>query len=174
MAHTRASMRPESATHRGWPLIRAADDCGPLSTSATASATISCPITLRRCARTAFTAGPGGTRGRNQTPLTPGKTRDLRERVITPDMLLQPHNAPLQIAFYQGQQFPVEYRGDLFATEHGSWNKSVRTGYEVIRVPLHHSDKPSGEYEDFLTGFVLAHGQAWGKTRRCGLAPRRR
>jgi glucose/arabinose dehydrogenase len=51
-------------------------------------------------------------------------------------------------ASYQGQQFPDEYHGDLFASEHGSWKKSVRTGYELIRVPLHPTGKPSGEYED--------------------------
>jgi len=101
--------------------------------------------------------------GPHQDPRHLGKHPELRERVITPDVLLQPHNAPLQIAFYQGQQFPDEYRGDLFASEHGSWNKSVRTGYEVIRVPLHQSGTTSGKYEDFLTGFVLPNGQVWGR-----------
>jgi glucose/arabinose dehydrogenase len=101
--------------------------------------------------------------GPHQDPRHVGKHPELRRRVIAPDVLLQPHNASLQIAFYQGQQFPGEYQGDIFASEHGSWNKSVRTGYEVIRVPLHHSGKASGEYEDFLTGFVLANGQVWGR-----------
>ena len=101
--------------------------------------------------------------GPHQDPRHLGKHPELRERVIAPDVLLQPHSASLQIAFYQGQQFPDEYQGDIFASEHGSWNKSVRTGYEVIRVPLHHRGKASGEYEDFLTGFVLANGQVWGR-----------
>jgi glucose/arabinose dehydrogenase len=78
-------------------------------------------------------------------------------------VLLQPHNASLQIAFYQGQQFPDEYHGDIFATGHGSWNKSVRAGYEVIRLPLHPGGKSGGEYQDFLTGFVLPNGQVWGR-----------
>ncbi len=94
--------------------------------------------------------------GPHQDPRHVGKHPELRKRVIAPDVLLQPHDASLQITFYQGQQFPDEYHGDIFASEHGSWNKSVRTGYEVIRVPLHHSGKASGEYQDFLTGFVLA------------------
>lgn len=72
----------------------------------------------------------------------------------------------MQIAFSQGQQFPDEYRGDIFASEHGSWNKSVRTGYELIRLPLHQSGKASGEYVDFLTGFVLPNGQALGPSGR--------
>jgi glucose/arabinose dehydrogenase len=101
--------------------------------------------------------------GPHQDPRHVGKHPELRERVIVPDVLLQPHNAPLQIAFYQGQQFPDEYQGDIFASEHGSWNKSVRTGYGVIRVPLHQTGEASGEYEDFLTGFVLANGQVWGR-----------
>jgi glucose/arabinose dehydrogenase len=109
--------------------------------------------------------------GPHQDPRHLGKRPELRERVITPDVLLQPHNASLQIAFYRGQQFPDEYRGDIFASEHGSWNKSVRTGYEVIRVPLHQTGKASGEYEDFLTGFVLANGQVWGRPVGVTTAP---
>lgn len=101
--------------------------------------------------------------GPHQDPRLVGEHPELRNSVITPDVLLQPHNASLQIAFYGGQQFPDEYRGDLFASEHGSWNKSVRTGYQVIRVPLHQSGTASGEYEDFLTGFVLANGEVWGR-----------
>jgi glucose/arabinose dehydrogenase len=50
-------------------------------------------------------------------------------------VLLPPHNGSLGIAFYEGTQFPAEYRGDLFAAEHGSWNRSARTGYEIVRVP---------------------------------------
>jgi glucose/arabinose dehydrogenase len=101
--------------------------------------------------------------GPNQDPRHGGKHSELRNRVITPDVLIQPHNASLQIAFYEGRQFPDKYRGDIFAGEHGSWNKSVRTGYEVIRVPLHQTGTASGEYEDFLTGFVLPNGQVWGR-----------
>jgi glucose/arabinose dehydrogenase len=101
--------------------------------------------------------------GAHQDPRHAGKHPELRERAIIPDVLLQPHNASLQIAFYEGQRFPPEYAGDIFASEHGSWNKSVRVGYEVIRVPLHQTGKASGEYEDFLTGFVLPNGQVWGR-----------
>jgi len=78
-------------------------------------------------------------------------------------VLLQAHNASLQPTFYQGKQFPPEYREDIFAAEHGSWNRSVRAGYEVIRVPLHQTGQASGEYEDFVTGFVLPDGSVWGR-----------
>jgi glucose/arabinose dehydrogenase len=87
----------------------------------------------------------------------------LRDKVIVPDVLLQPHNASLEMTFYEGAQFPAEYQGDIFASEHGSWNRSVRAGYEVIRVPLHQTGRASGEYEDFVTGFVVDNRYAWGR-----------
>ncbi|MGD1072375.1 MAG: sorbosone dehydrogenase family protein [Bryobacteraceae bacterium] len=100
--------------------------------------------------------------GSNQDPRHEGKHPELKGHVLVPDVLLQPHNASLEMTFYDGKQFPAEYRGDIFAGEHGSWNKSVRTGYEVVRVPL---DKghASGIYEDFLTNFVLPDGAVWGR-----------
>ena len=82
--------------------------------------------------------------------------------MLVPDVLLQPHNASLQLTFYQGTQFPADYRGDIFAAQHGSWNKSTRTGYELIRIPLQNGHA-TGEYEDFLTGFVTADGKVWGR-----------
>jgi glucose/arabinose dehydrogenase len=101
--------------------------------------------------------------GSHQDPRHEGKHPELRDKVIVPDVLLQPHNASLEMTFYQGSQFPAEYQGDIFASEHGSWNRSVRTGYEVIRVPLHQTRQASGEYEDFVTGFVVDNGHVWGR-----------
>jgi glucose/arabinose dehydrogenase len=101
--------------------------------------------------------------GGHQDPRHIGKHPELQEKVITPDVVLQPHNASLQLTIYDGKQFPKEYDGDIFASEHGSWNKSVRVGYEVIRVPRHQTGKASGEYEDFMTGFVLPNGEVWGR-----------
>jgi glucose/arabinose dehydrogenase len=100
--------------------------------------------------------------GAHQDPRHEGKHPELRDKVIVPDVLMQPHNASLGLTFYDGKMFPAEYQGDLFAAEHGSWNRAVRSGYEVVRVPL---DKghASGVYQDFLTGFVTAEGQAWGR-----------
>lgn len=69
------------------------------------------------------------------------------------------------MVFYEdeGRQFPAAYRGDIFAAQHGSWNRTVRTGYEVIRVPMHGKGRSTGEYEDFLTGFVTSDGRVWGR-----------
>jgi glucose/arabinose dehydrogenase len=87
-----------------------------------------------------------------------------------PDVLLQPHNASLQLTFYDGKQFPKAYSGDLFASEHGSWNRTIRTGYEVIRVPLEHG-RSSGVYEEFMTGFVVDEGHVWGRPVGIAVAP---
>jgi glucose/arabinose dehydrogenase len=84
------------------------------------------------------------------------------ESVIVPDVLLQPHNASLGLTFYDGTQFPAEYRGDLFAAEHGSWNRATKSGHEVVRVPLD-KGKSNGVYEDFLTGFLTPEGTPWGR-----------
>jgi glucose/arabinose dehydrogenase len=101
--------------------------------------------------------------GAHQDPRQKGKHPELKDKVIVPDVLLQAHNASLQPTFYEGKQFPAEYRDDIFASEHGSWNRSVRAGYEVIRVPLHQTGHASGEYQDFVTGFVLPDGTVWGR-----------
>jgi glucose/arabinose dehydrogenase/mono/diheme cytochrome c family protein len=109
--------------------------------------------------------------GGHQDPRHEGKHPELKEKVITPDVLLQPHNASLQIAFYEGKQFPEEYRGDIFASEHGSWNKAARAGYEVIRVPRQQTGHATGEYEDFVTGFVTPNGTVWGRPVGITVAP---
>src|SRR5580698_6352538 len=100
--------------------------------------------------------------GPHQDPRHDGKHPELKAKVITPDVLLQPHFASLEMNFYEGSQFPAEYKGDAFASEHGSWNKANRAGYEVIRVPMREG-KATGEYEDFLTGFTTADGHVWGR-----------
>ena len=100
--------------------------------------------------------------GGNQDPRHKGKRPDLKDAVIVPDVLLQPHTASLQMLFYDGKQFPAEYAGDIFAAQHGSWNKAVRTGYNVIRVPMR-GTRAAGDYEIFLSGFVTAGGEVWGR-----------
>ncbi len=108
--------------------------------------------------------------GSNQDPRLPGTHPELKGHVLVPDVLLQPHNASLEMLFYDGKQFPNEYAGDVFAAEHGSWNKAERAGYEVVRVPLDHGHA-TGEYEDFLTGFVLDNGDVWGRPVGVAVAP---
>ena len=99
--------------------------------------------------------------GNNPDPRKMNPPAELVGKAIVPDVLVQPHSASLGLTFYEGSQFPKEYEGDLFAAEHGSWNRATRSGSEVVRVPLD-KGKSSGVYEDFLTGFVTPDGKKWG------------
>ena len=84
----------------------------------------------------------------------------------------EPHFASLELTFYEGSQFPAEFKGDAFAAEHGSWNRAQRAGYEVIRLPMHNGHA-TGEYEDFLTGFTVGSGDGdvWGRPVGVAVAP---
>ncbi len=117
------------------------------------------------------------------------KRESLAAKVKTPDVLVQPHMASLEMVFYPMEgtdtaawkrpnmsasmteaayskfwpsAFPTQYRGGAFAAEHGSWNRASRAGYNVIYIPMK-AGKATGEYDDFLTGFVTKDGQVWGR-----------
>jgi glucose/arabinose dehydrogenase len=75
--------------------------------------------------------------------------------VVLPKVNLQAHSAPLGLAFYNGGMFPKAYQGSLFVAFHGSWNRSVPTGYKVVRVKLKDQIQPEG-VEDFITGWMPA------------------
>lgn len=100
--------------------------------------------------------------GAHEDPRHKGQRPDLAGKVSVPDVLMQAHSAPLNIAFYDGKSFPDEFRGDAFVALHGSWNRGNSTGYKVVRL-LFRDGKPTGEYEDFMTGFVIANGEVWGR-----------
>jgi glucose/arabinose dehydrogenase len=100
--------------------------------------------------------------GDHEDPRHKGARKDLAGKVTVPDVLIQAHSAPLGIAFYEGVDFPAEYKGDAFVTLHGSWNRGKRTGYKVVRL-LFEGSKPTGVYEDFMTGFVLSDAEVWGR-----------
>ncbi|MBI2678998.1 MAG: PQQ-dependent sugar dehydrogenase [Candidatus Koribacter versatilis] len=80
---------------------------------------------------------------------------------IPPKIRLQAHSAPLGLAFGAGAMFPAAYRASVYVAFHGSWNRSVPTGYKVIRVPLDAKGEPAGAAEDFVTGWL-----APGETRK--------
>jgi glucose/arabinose dehydrogenase len=92
-----------------------------------------------------------------------GARPDLKAKVTIPDVLMQAHSAPLQIVFYDGKDFPADYNGSAFVTMHGSWNRAQRTGYKVVRLLFDGAGKPTGEYEDFMTGFVISDKQVGGR-----------
>ncbi|SDS17542.1 hypothetical protein SAMN05444173_2110 [Opitutus sp. GAS368] len=104
--------------------------------------------------------------GNHEDPRHAGERPDLAGQAVVPDVLLQSHSAPLELAFYTATKgmaaFPVEYRGDIFVASHGSWNRGSRTGYKIVRVRLNHG-VPTGEYDDFLTGFVVDSRSVWGR-----------
>ncbi len=80
------------------------------------------------------------------------------QNVIRPKVQTQAHSAPLGLAFYEGSEFPAEYRNNIFVAFHGSWNRSIPTGYKVVRVKLDDKGQPQGGAEDFITGW-LAPGE---------------
>jgi glucose/arabinose dehydrogenase len=110
----------------------------------------------------AFYGWPWYYLGANEDPRHRGERPDLKDKITVPDVLIQAHSASMGTIIYEGDQFPSEYKGDVFAAEHGSWNRSKRTGYKVIRVRLK-DGLPTGEYEDFMIGFVADDSSVWGR-----------
>jgi glucose/arabinose dehydrogenase len=110
----------------------------------------------------AFYGWPWFYLGDHVDPHYPKAASEHTSKVTLPDVLVQSHSAALGITFYAAEQFPSEYRGQAFAALHGSWNRERRTGYKVIRIPLE-ADHATGEYVDFMTGFVNDDGSVWGR-----------
>ena len=120
------------------------------------------PDYVTRVKEGAFYGWPWFYIGSHEDPRYGNARPDLKDKITVPDVLLQAHSASLGLTFYQGDNFPAEYRGDAFAAEHGSWNRSKRTGYKVIRIRLK-DGMPTGEYEDFVTGFVVNDSDVWAR-----------
>jgi glucose/arabinose dehydrogenase/cytochrome c2 len=104
--------------------------------------------------------------GNHEDPRHAGERPDLAGKTIVPDVLEASHSASLQMTFYTATSgaaaFPADYRGDAFVALHGSWNRAIRTGYKIIRVLLKNG-VPTGQYDDFLTGFVVDNRSVWGR-----------
>lgn len=120
------------------------------------------PDYVTRVKEAGFYGWPWFYMGGHQDPRHQGKHPELKEKVITPDVLIQAHSASLDLAFYTGNQFPAEYRDSAFVAQHGSWNRTRRTGYKLIRIPTRNG-QATGEYIDFMTGFVTSDGDVWGR-----------
>jgi glucose/arabinose dehydrogenase len=113
--------------------------------------------------RGAFYGWPWYYIGGHEDPRHKGARPDLKDKVTVPDVLMQAHSAPLNIAFYTGDAFGPDYKGDAFVALHGSWNRNTRTGYKVVKLDFGPDGKPTGSYEDFMTGFVLDKENVWGR-----------
>jgi glucose/arabinose dehydrogenase len=85
------------------------------------------------------------------------------QSVIEPKVQMQAHSAPLGLAFYEGTEFPAEYRNNIFVAFHGSWNRSVPTGYKVVRVKLDDKGQPQGGAEDFISGWLAPDEKQKGR-----------
>jgi len=111
-----------------------------------------------------FYGWPYSYAGRIEDPRRKGEQPELVKKAITPDLFIQAHSAVLGLVFYEGSMFPEDYRGDAFVALHGSWNRSKRTGYKLIRIKFK-SGKPVGGYDDFVTGWMLGEDkpEAWGR-----------
>jgi glucose/arabinose dehydrogenase len=120
------------------------------------------PDYITRVREDAFYGWPWYYIGANTDPRHRGERPDLKDKVTVPDVLIEAHSASLGMTFYDGTQFPAEYRGNIFAAEHGSWNRSKRTGYKIIRVIVK-DGVPTGEYDDFAIGFVINDSEVWGR-----------
>jgi glucose/arabinose dehydrogenase len=120
------------------------------------------PDYITRVREGAFYGWPWYYIGANEDPRHKNARPDLKDKVTVPDVLLQPHAASLQIAVYGGSQFPKEFTGEIFAALHGSWNRQKRLGYKIVRVFVK-DGVPTGEYQDFVTGFVVDDANVWGR-----------
>ena len=120
------------------------------------------PDFMTRVRDGAFYGWPWYYLGANEDPRRRGERPDLKDKITVPDVLIQAHSASMGMVIYGGDQFPSEYAGDAFAAQHGSWNRAKRTGYKVVRVRLKDGE-PSGEYEDFMTGFVVNDAAVWAR-----------
>lgn len=103
--------------------------------------------------------------GDHEEPRLKGDRPDLKGKVTTPDLLIQPHSAAVQIRFYDGAgsaAFPGEYKDGAFIALHGSWNRTSRTGYKLVFAPMS-GGKATGEYVDFMTGLVLNDAEVWAR-----------
>ncbi len=105
--------------------------------------------------------------GDHEDPRLAGQRPDLKGRITVPDVLIEAHSASLQMTFYPPMSkgpaaFPAAYRGQIFAAEHGSWNRAKRTGYKIIMAKVVNG-VPTGEYEDVVTGFVVDDAKVWGR-----------
>jgi glucose/arabinose dehydrogenase len=104
--------------------------------------------------------------GNNEDPRLKGHRPDLAGKATVPDVPFTAHSAATNIQFYNATSgasaFPREYVGDAFAVLHGSWNRAFRTGHKIVRLPMK-DGKATGEYVDFLTGFITEDGNAWGR-----------
>ncbi|HEX8464947.1 MAG TPA: PQQ-dependent sugar dehydrogenase [Abditibacterium sp.] len=99
------------------------------------------------------------------------KAPQMAKKTVAPDVPVQAHSAALGVAFYptKGGNFPANYSGDAFLAFHGSWNRSAKTGYKIVRVDFQNGQPRT--VSDFVTGYLTGNGNAWGRPVDVQIAP---
>ncbi|MGZ3305512.1 MAG: PQQ-dependent sugar dehydrogenase, partial [Asticcacaulis sp.] len=113
--------------------------------------------------------------GDHEDPRQAGARPDLKGKATVPDLLFASHSAPLGFTFYHASAgaahaFPADYDGEAFVSLHGSWNRSERTGSKLVRVFMKNGH-PTGEYEDFMTGFIVDNNHVSGRPVGVAVGP---
>jgi len=110
--------------------------------------------------------------GKHPQPGFAERAPDKVQAAITPDLLFEAHSSVLDLVFYEGDQFPPEYKGHAFVALKGSWNRSEPVGYKIVRVPFKNG-RPEGFYENFATGFWISgerRAEVWGRPAALAVA----
>jgi glucose/arabinose dehydrogenase len=130
------------------------------------------PDFLIKAEQGAFYGWPYAYIGQNPQPGFAQRAPDKVKTSKVPDLLFESHSSAMDLVFYDGEQFPAEYRGDLFVVLKGSWNRSQPTGYKVVRVRMK-DGRPLGGYENFVTGFWVSgkeRAEVWGRPAAIAVA----
>jgi glucose/arabinose dehydrogenase len=123
------------------------------------------PDFLTRVAKDGFYGWPYAYIGQHPQPGFAEMSPEKVKASVAPDLLFEAHSSAMDLVFYQGDQFPADYRGDLFVVLRGSWNRSEPTGYKIVRVRFK-DGRPDGAYENFMTGFWVSgmeRAEVWGR-----------
>ena len=154
---------PACATPTAWAGSRRPACCGPLSTSATNSATTSCPDYITSVKDGAFYGWPWSYFGETVDTRVKPENPQMAAKAIAPDYAVGAHTASLGLAFAEGAKLGAKFSEGAFVGQHGSWNRDPYSGYKVIFVPFV-GGKPAGEAQDVLTGFIDAEEEkAYGR-----------
>jgi glucose/arabinose dehydrogenase len=130
------------------------------------------PDFLTHIEQGAFYGWPYAYIGKNPQPGFANRAPDKVNASLVPDLLFEAHSSALDLVFYDGQQFPAQYRGGAFVALKGSWNRSEPTGYKVVFVPFQ-DGRPQGWYENFAVGFWVSgiqRAEVWGRPAALALA----
>ena len=142
----------EPGTNILWAIVNERDEIGPNLV----------PDYLTSVRPNAFYGWPYSYYGQHVDVRVQPQRPDLVARAIPPDYALSSHVAPLGMVFSSASGLPVPFRGGVFVSEHGSWNRIPLNGYKVVYVPFQ-GGRPSGPPQDVVTGFLTADGKARGR-----------